>query len=88
MKTFTFQGTPLRWTDKSVLMDITIVCPDPVGSGFVEADRQVWLPLRFVDECTDESTLGRWRIPMWLARDRDMVGGTLGSRFSVYYEAV
>jgi len=69
-KPLTFKATQVRETQRAVLVRARMIEPDPIGPGFVEFERTVWLPKSQVEIDGDTYT-----VPRWLARDRGLECG-------------
>ena len=62
------KGTVVRSTEKALLLSVDMIDFDPVGGGYIEFEREAWIPRRFLAEVE-----GSWVIPGWLARDRGLM---------------
>ena len=66
--TVKIKGTLVRSTEKALLISVDMIDFDPIGGGYIEFEREAWIPRRFAEDVE-----GAWVIPGWLARDRDLM---------------
>ena len=79
----------LRTTEKALLLAVSIVEPDPYGTGFAEYEREAWIPLSKIEDRDDrdDGTISLI-VPKWLAVDRGLVfEGTGRGRFERVWTA-
>jgi hypothetical protein len=63
------KGTVVRSTEKAMLISVDMIDFDPIGGGYIEFEREAWVPKRFAMTITD----GVWSIPKWLGEDRGLM---------------
>jgi hypothetical protein len=76
MDRITFDARVVKETTKAILLSVRMMEVDPIGSGFIEFEREAWIPLSQLTRVAstgDTRETQCWSIPRWLATQKGLV---------------